>query len=212
MKTKDLVGLEYEPLFDVPRLQTKTSHKVYPADFITTEEGTGIVHTAVMYGEDDYELGKKIGLPKHHTVDEGGRFTKEVRDFEGKFVKDAEKGIIEYLKSGRLLFKTETYTHSYPFCWRCKSPLLYYARDSWFVAMSKLRKQLLKTTKDQLGSQPLKMGGSASSLKMLRTGPSRERYWDAAADLAVHKMRRSVNCCSLDDLENTATAPRTSFT
>ena len=214
VKTKDLVGLEYEPLFDVPRLQTKTSHKVYPADFITTEEGTGIVHTAVMYGEDDYELGKKIGLPKHHTVDEGGRFTKEVRDFEGQFVKDAEKGIIEYLKSGGLLFKTETYTHSYPFCWRCKSPLLYYARDSWFVAMSKLRKQLLKNNK-KINWVPnhLKNGRFGEFIKDAKDWAfSRERYWGTPLPIwQCTKCDDRLIVGSLDDLEKYRYRPKNIF-
>ncbi|MEK7500187.1 MAG: class I tRNA ligase family protein, partial [Patescibacteria group bacterium] len=127
LRGKDLIGLEYEPLFDLTRIYADSAQKyadkiyrIYSADFVTTEEGTGIVHTAVMYGEDDYELGTKVGLPKHHTVDEQGKFIKEVKEFEGQFVKDAEKGIVEYLKNRGLLFKTEQYAHAYPFCWRCK--------------------------------------------------------------------------------------------
>jgi len=147
LKGDKLIGLEYEPLFDIEHLQTKTAYKVYPADFVTTVDGTGIVHTAVMYGEDDYKLGLELGLPRHHTVDETGRFNKDVKEFEGRQVKEAEKDIIASLQSRGLLLKTEEYQHSYPFCWRCKSQLIYYARDSWFVAMSKLKKQLLKNNK-----------------------------------------------------------------
>ncbi|OGN04461.1 MAG: hypothetical protein A2831_02795 [Candidatus Yanofskybacteria bacterium RIFCSPHIGHO2_01_FULL_44_17] len=181
VKGSDLVGLEYEPLFDIPHLQTKTAYRVYPADFVTTDEGTGIVHTAVMYGEDDYGLGTKFGLPKHHTVDEQGKFRDEVKEFKGQFVKDAENGIVEYLKNRSTLFRTEAYTHSYPFCWRCKSPLIYYARDSWFVAMSKLRKQLVKNN-NKINWMPahLKHGRFGEFIKEARDWAiSRERYWGA---------------------------------
>ena len=87
---EDLVGLEYEPLFDVRPLQTEKSYKIYPADFVTTTDGTGVVHTAVMYGEDDYLLGKKIGLPEHHTVDEEGKFTKDVPGLAG-FIREIKR-------------------------------------------------------------------------------------------------------------------------
>lgn len=129
-KGKDLVGLMYKPLFDIKALQNDKSHRVYAADFVTTTEGTGIVHTAVMYGDDDFNLGAQVGLPKHHTVDEAGKFTKDVPEWQGKFVKDpaVEKAIVVDLKSRGLLFKEESYTHDYPFCWRCESPLIYYAK------------------------------------------------------------------------------------
>ena len=104
-KGSDLVGLEYEPLFDIQTLKSPTSYKVYDADFVTTEEGTGIVHTAVMYGEDDYELGKKVGLPTHHTVDGQGKFTDDLKEFAGQNVKTAEPEIIKYLDKNNLLFK-----------------------------------------------------------------------------------------------------------
>src|SRR6185295_11014677 len=145
-KGKDLIGLEYEPLFNIPQLKSELSYKVYAADFVNTTDGTGVVHTAVMYGEDDYELGTKIGLPKHHTVDEEGKFTAEVPGLAGLKVKDkdTEHKIFEHLKSGNLLLRTEPYKHEYPFCWRCGTALLYYARTSWFFAMSKLRAKLEK--------------------------------------------------------------------
>ena len=90
IKGKTLVSLEYEPLFDVKAMQSEKSYKIYPADFVTTTDGTGVVHTAVMYGEDDYALGKKLGLPEHHTVDEIGKFTKDVPDLAGAYVKSKE--------------------------------------------------------------------------------------------------------------------------
>ena len=144
-KGKDLIGLEYEPLYDIKEAKNKNSHKIISADFVTTEEGTGIVHTAVMYGEDDYVVGKKEGLPEVHTVGEDGKFLDITPEFiRGKFVKSAEKHIIEDLKKRHLLFKTEKFMHSYPFCWRCDSPLLYYGINSWFVKVSEIRNKLMK--------------------------------------------------------------------
>jgi isoleucyl-tRNA synthetase len=147
MKGSDLEGLEYEPLFDIKELQNKDSHKIIIADFVTTEEGTGVVHTAGMYGEDDYEVCKKNNLPLVHTVEQDGKFNKLVPQFEGRFVKSADKEIIEDLKERHLLFKTEKTTHTYPFCWRCDSPLIYYAIDSWFIAVTKIKNKMVKLNK-----------------------------------------------------------------
>ncbi|MCK4647308.1 isoleucine--tRNA ligase [Candidatus Pacearchaeota archaeon] len=147
MKGKDLVGLKYEALFDIKELQNENSHKIIPADFVTTEEGSGVVHTAVMYGEDDYDIGMKFGLPAVHTVGQDGRFLDMVSQWKGIFVKDAEKLIKEDLKKRHLLFKTEKTLHSYPFCWRCDSPLLYYAINSWFISVSKIRDKLMRLNK-----------------------------------------------------------------
>ncbi|MBI2278811.1 MAG: class I tRNA ligase family protein [Candidatus Brennerbacteria bacterium] len=181
VRGEELVGLEYEPLFDVPSLRSKTSYQVYPADFVTTEDGTGVVHTAVMYGEEDYQLGVKVGLPMRHTVDEAGKFTKEVKGFEGMFVKapETEKKIIDYLQTTHHLLRTEPYSHEYPFCWRCQTPLLYYARDSWFIAMSKLRDELLRENK-KINWVPahLRDGRFGEWLREVKDWAiSRARYW-----------------------------------
>ncbi|VVB83911.1 Isoleucine--tRNA ligase [uncultured archaeon] len=145
LKGKDLVGIEYEPLYDIKELQDGKSYKVIPADFVTTEEGTGIVHTAVMYGEDDYNLGKKFGLPQIHTVGQDGKFLDIAPEFlRGRFVKDAEKDIKEDLKKRNLLFKVEKITHAYPFCWRCNSLLIYYGVNSWFIKVSEARDKMTK--------------------------------------------------------------------
>ena len=144
-KGKDLIGLEYEPLYRIKEISNENSHKIISADFVTTEDGTGIVHTAVMYGEDDYIVGKRERLPEIHTVGEDGRFLNIVPEFiRGKFVKDAEKDIIEDLKKRHLLFRKEKFKHTYPFCWRCDSPLLYYGIDSWFIRVNEIREKLRK--------------------------------------------------------------------
>jgi len=149
LKGKDLVGLEYKPLYEIEELKNENSYKVISADFVTTEDGTGIVHTAVMYGEDDYKLGKEAGLPEVHTVGQDGKFLDISPEFiRGKYVKDAEKDIMDDLKKRHQLFKVEKITHSYPFCWRCDTQLLYYGVNSWFVDVPKVRDRLIELNKE----------------------------------------------------------------
>ncbi len=146
MKGRDLVGKFYRPIFDFMDLGQKTGKNAYyvtEADFVTTEDGTGVVHTAVMYGEDDYQLGQRIDLPQYHTVDPQGRFTAEVTPWAGMHVKDAEGKIRKYLRERGALYREEMTTHAYPFCWRCESPLLYYAWKTWYIATTKIREDLL---------------------------------------------------------------------
>jgi len=146
-KGNKLEGLEYEQLFDIKELVNDKSQKVIIADFVTTEDGTGVVHTAGMYGEEDYFVCKEKGLPLVHTVDENGKFNSLFSKYEGRFVKSVEKEIIEDLKKKKLLFKTEKINHSYPFCWRCDSPLLYYAINSWFLEVTKIKNKMVNLNK-----------------------------------------------------------------
>ncbi len=177
----ELIGLEYEPLFNIPALQNDKSHKIYAADFVTTDEGTGVVHTAVMYGEDDYRLGTKVGLPQHHTVDEQGKFIKDVPGLGGLYVKakETDEKIFAHLRKNGNLLKTEPYKHDYPHCWRCSTPLLYYARTSWFVAMSKLRKELIANNKKiNWIPEHVKEGRFGEWLREVKDWNfTRERYW-----------------------------------
>jgi len=183
IKGKDLIGLEYEPLF--PGVikgneeNAENAFKVYGADFVSTEDGTGVVHTAVMYGQDDYELGEKIGLPKVHTVNLDGTFNELISKWQGKFVKDVESEIIEDLKKRNLLYKTEEYAHDYPFCWRCDTPLIYYAKDSWFFKVSDLRDNLIKNNSEiNWIPQHIKEGRFGEWLRDVKDWAiSRERYW-----------------------------------
>ncbi len=173
-----LVGLEYEPLFDFPQLQNDKSHRVYAADFVTTDEGTGIVHTAVMYGADDFTLGQKVGLPKVHLVAEDGKFV-DGTPWAGRFVKNVDGDIITDLDKRGLLLRQEKCLHSYPFCWRCKTPLLYYARASWYIRMSALRDELL-TENEKINWEPdhFKHGRFGEWLTEVKDWAiSRERYW-----------------------------------
>ncbi|MBI2123638.1 MAG: isoleucine--tRNA ligase [Candidatus Wildermuthbacteria bacterium] len=179
---KDLVGSSYEQLFPIPFLQNAQSHKIYAADFVTTTDGTGVVHTAVMYGEDDYNLGVKVGLPQHHTVTETGVFTGEVPGgLAGLQVrtKETDEKIFAYLKEHNTFLATLAYSHEYPFCWRCSTPLLYFAKDSWFVNMQNVKKELIANNK-KINWVPahLKEGRMGEWLREVKDWAfSRERYW-----------------------------------
>jgi isoleucyl-tRNA synthetase len=216
IKGKDLVGLDYEPLFDIKPLQKEKSYKIYPADFVTTTDGTGVVHTAVMYGEDDYALGKKIGLPEYHTVGEDGKFTKDVPGFEGLYVKskDTEEKIFDYLKKRGNFLRIEPYKHEYPHCWRCGTPILYYARTSWFVAMSKLRKQLIASNKTvNWTPEHIKNGRFGEWLKEAKDWNfSRERYWGTPLPIwECKKCDHTAVASGIDDLSRLAGGSRNNY-
>ncbi len=177
-KGKELEGIEYEPLYNFVSYDQK-SHYVIAAEFVSMDEGTGIVHTAVMYGEDDFKLGKKYGLPMKHVVNEKGQFISEVTPWEGMFVKKADPKIIEDLESRDLIFKSEKIKHTYPFCWRCGTPLLYYAMISWYLRTTAVKKELLKNN-DSVNWIPehIKEGRMGEWLKNNRDWAlSRSRYW-----------------------------------
>lgn len=189
LKGNDLIGLGYEPLYPFTKNLIKgeeknkleKAYKVYPASFVTTEDGTGVVHTAVMYGQDDFVLGNEIGLPKHHLVGLDGKFLPGTEFLEGKFVRDEEVAveIIKELAGRGLLLKKEKYEHTYPFCWRCKTALIYYARDSWYIRMSSLRDRLVKENKG-INWEPshIKEGRFGEWLREIKDWAiSRERYW-----------------------------------
>ena len=203
---RQLLEMEYGPLFEISALKSDKSYKIYPADFVTTDDGTGVVHTAVMYGEDDYNLGVKVGLPMVHTVDETGKFTGVSKELNGRYVKseEAEKIILKHLENNGNLLASERYEHDYPFCWRCKEPLLYYARDSWFVAMSKLRKQLLKNNeKINWIPEHLKHGRFGEFLNEVKDWAfSRERFWGTPLPIwQCEKCAEHKVIGSLEDLE-----------
>jgi isoleucyl-tRNA synthetase len=145
-KGSELVGMEYEPLYDIPAMHAHTGKKyvVVPADFVSIEEGTGIVHTAVMYGEDDFMLGQKEGLPMVQLLGPDGVYNSDAPEFvRGKYIKDAEKDIKGDLEQRQLLFEKKNHTHSYPHCYRCGTPLIYNAVPSWFIAIQKVKQAML---------------------------------------------------------------------
>ena len=141
-KGRKLNGLKYQPLYTfLP--PDKPAYYVVMGDYVTTEDGTGLVHTAPAFGQEDMETGKKYGLPVLMTVLPDGTFIPEVTPWRGVFVKDADPHIIADLQARGLMFKSDVITHTYPFCWRCHTPLLYYARDSWYIRTSAYRDRLV---------------------------------------------------------------------
>ena len=187
-KGKDLVDLRYEPLYLLDEENLKNAYKIISADFVSLEEGTGFVHVAPAFGEEDLEAIKNQNtkiknqsdkFPILLTVDEEGKFILDVKKWAGLFVKDADPKIIENLKNRNLLFKEELYEHDYPFCWRCKSPLIYYAKQSWFINMQKVRKDLIfNNQKINWVPAHLKEGRFGEWLNDIKDWAfSRERYW-----------------------------------
>jgi isoleucyl-tRNA synthetase len=191
VKGKDLVGLTYQPVFDFyqPNFERERIWEVVSADFVSLKEGTGLVHIAPAFGEEDMELIKtqnsKLKAQNLHifpiilNVDEEGKFKLEVKKFAGLFVKDADSLIIQDLKERGLLFKEELYDHDYPFCWRCKTPLLYYAKKGWFIKITSVKEDLIKNNqKINWVPEYLKEGRFGEWLKEVKDWAlSRERYW-----------------------------------
>ena len=177
VKGKDLAGMRYERPFPYMKAQ-KDAFFVITADFVTATDGSGIVHIAPAYGEDDMAAAKKHDLPVLHPVQENGQFSQEI-PWQGVFVKDADPAIVENVKERSLFFKEETYEHEYPFCWRCDTPILYYARKSWFITMSSLKDELVKRNKKvNWVPEHIKEGRFGEWLSQVKDWAfSRERYW-----------------------------------
>jgi len=187
MKVKDLVGRRYTPLFPyfADDSNYKDAFRVVAADFVATDEGTGVVHIAPGFGEDDYNLGKGEKLPVLQHVTMEGRFVDAVTDFAGEEVKPADdpsrtdKKMIAWLEKKGLLFVQEKYKHNYPHCWRCDAPLLNYATSSWFVAVEKIKEDLLNAnSKTEWVPAHLRDGRFGKWLEGARDWAiSRNRFW-----------------------------------
>jgi len=173
-----LVGMTYEPLYDflVPE---KAAYRVVAATFVSATEGTGIVHLAPAFGEDDLKTAQTENLPILRTVDENGTFIQGVKPWAGMFVKDADPNILKDLEGRNLLLRSETIRHPYPFCWRCDTPLIYYATNSWFVSVSRIRDRLLANNEQiQWVPEHVKGGRFGQGLKDAPDWAiSRSRYW-----------------------------------
>ncbi len=169
---------EYIPLFDFYSGDKKAFY-VTCDGYVTLTDGTGIVHIAPAFGEDDAKVGRKYDLPFVQMVDERGKFVEETGDLAGVFCKDGDKHVIDKLKQNNLLFKELMFEHSYPFCWRCDTPLLYYARSTWFIKMTEVRDRLLKNNATVNWMPPTIGTGRMGNFleNVIDWGISRERYW-----------------------------------
>lgn len=177
MKGKELLGVRYEQLFTF-LTPDKDAFFVVAGDFVSALDGSGIVHLAPAYGEDDMAAAKKYNLPVLHPVQENGEFGAPI-PWRGTFVKNTDGAIVNELRERGLFFKEEAYEHEYPFCWRCDTPILYYARKSWFITMSQLRGKLIESNK-KVNWVPAhtKEGRFGEWLTQAKDWAfSRERYW-----------------------------------
>lgn len=177
-KGSELLGTKYEQLMPFGKVEGK-AFEVIHGDYVTLSDGTGIVHIAPAYGEDDSLVAKANGITFINLVDREGKFVKEVTPWAGKFVKKCDESICKWLEENNKLFKTEKHLHSYPHCWRCDTPLLYYPKESWFVRMTQLRDKLLENN-DKINWLPdnVKTGRFGKFLEnVIDWGISRDRYW-----------------------------------
>lgn len=182
-KGSEFVGTAYDPPFGYIRVNK--GHVVVDADYVSDTSGTGIVHIAPAHGEDDYRTTRQHGLDFVNVVNLAGRYSEQVADFAGRFVKDCDVDVVRSLAERDLLFAKERYEHSYPFCWRCKSPLLYYAMESWFIQTTAVKDQLIANN-NQVNWYPphLREGRFGKFLEeLVDWNISRNRYWGTPLNL-----------------------------
>jgi isoleucyl-tRNA synthetase len=178
LKGKQLKGKSYRPLFTFMPVEKK-AHYVVLGDFVTTEDGSGMVHIAPAFGADDMQVAIEHELPILNTVAPDGTFISEVQPWAGLFVKDADPSITRNLRERGLLFKEGTYVHTYPFCWRCGTPLLYYARPTWYIRTSQFKERMVELN-DQINWYPehIRKGRFGNWLENnVDWALGRERYW-----------------------------------
>lgn len=224
MKGKKLEGKKYKPLFDYyvgKGLQNEENGwQIYAGDFVTTEDGTGVVHIAPAFGDDDMNLGKEKNLPFIQHLKMDGRITEEVRDFAGLEVKpkddsrSTDKKIIKFLKEKKLVFSTEEFEHSYPHCWRCDSPLLNYATSSWFVNITEIKQNALKTAKNiNWIPSHIKEGRFGNWLEGAKDWSiSRQRFWGSVMPIwRCEKCKELKVIGSVDEIREKFGSPNKLF-
>ena len=203
MTGKDLEGIEFEQLLPYVK-PNKKAFFVCLGDFVSTDTGSGIVHIAPAFGADDYDLSKKYNLPMLQPVDRGGRFTSEVSDYAGQFVKDADKEIIAKLKAEGKLYKKETITHTYPFSWRNQDvPVIYYARESWFIKTTSVAKRMIELNKT-INWQPPEVGAGRFGNWLEENKDwalSRDRFWATPLPLWVNEDGDIIPVGSIEELK-----------
>ena len=202
-KGKDLAGQRYKQLFDYLKVD-KEAFYVVEADFVSTEDGSGIVHMAPAFGADDYEVSKKYNLPFLQPVTRGGKFTDEVTDFKGMFVKDADEGIIKKLREMGKLYKKETIVHSYPFSWRFDNvPVIYYARESWFIKTTQVADRMVELNKT-INWHPPEVGSGRFGNWLEENKDwalSRDRFWATPLPIWISSDGDMFAVGSIDELK-----------
>ncbi|HET6513112.1 MAG TPA: isoleucine--tRNA ligase [Candidatus Kapabacteria bacterium] len=207
VKGRELEFAEYEQLFNFVPVEEKAFYVVL-GEHVTTEDGTGIVHTAPAFGEEDYQVSRKYNMPIINPLNKSGEFGPEITDFAGQFVKDADPAIIDNLKQRGLLYRKETIEHTYPFCWRCDTPLLYWARSSWYIRVTDYKDEMVRMNKE-INWNPPEMGTGrfGNWLEDLKDwGLSRERFWGTPLPLWVCESCEKLKCVgSYDELRDATT-------
>jgi isoleucyl-tRNA synthetase len=202
----DLEGLHYQPPFTFLKPEGR-AHIVVTADFVTAEDGTGLVHTAPAFGEDDYNLARQKDLAFVNPVRDDGTFAEEVPPYAGKFVIDANPAIMEDLDRRGILFKSGTITHTYPFCWRCDAPLIYYAHPSWFVRTTAFKDEMIRINQ-AINWYPPEYGSNRFGRWLENNvdwALSRERYWGTPLNIWIcESCGREHSVGSIEELQSLA--------